>query len=72
MWESRRINLLADEGDAQGGKGGAGGGGAGGGGAGEGGGGGGGRGGAGGVEDDEGIIKTREQGGATPSVLGCD
>lgn len=67
MWESRRINLLADEGDAQGGKGGAGGGGAGGG-----GGGGGGRGGAGGVEDDEGIIKTREQGGATPSVLGCD
>lgn len=63
MWESRRINLLADEGDAQGGKGGAGGGGA---------GGGGGRGGAGGVEDDEGIIKTREQGGATPSVLGCD
>ena len=67
MWESRRINLLADEGDAQGGTGGAGGGGAGGG-----GGGGGGRGGAGGVEDDEGIIKTREQGGATPSVLGCD
>lgn len=67
MWESRRINLLADEGDAQGGKGGAGRGGAGGG-----GGGGGGRGGAGGVEDDEGIIKTREQGGATPSVLGCD
>ena len=67
MWESRRINLLADEGDAQGGKGGAGWGGAGGG-----GGGGGGRGGAGGVEDDEGIIKTREQGGATPSVLGCD
>lgn len=67
MWESRRINLLADEGDAQGGKGGAGGGGAGGGGA-----GGGGRGGARGVEDDEGIIKTREQGGATPSVLGCD
>lgn len=67
MWASRRINLLADEGDAQGGKGGAGGGGAG-----EGGGGGGGRGGAGGVEDDEGIIKTREQGGATPSVLGCD
>lgn len=65
MWASRRINLLADEGDAQGGKGGAGGGGAG-------GGGGGGRGGAGGVEDDEGIIKTREQGGATPSVLGCD
>lgn len=63
MWGSRRINLLADEGDAQGGKGGAGGGGA---------GGGGGRGGAGGVEDDEGIIKTREQGGATPSVLGCD
>lgn len=63
MWASRRINLLADEGDAQGGKGGAGGGGA---------GGGGGRGGAGGVEDDEGIIKTREQGGATPSVLGCD
>ena len=49
MWASRRINLLADEGDAQGGKGG-----------------------AGGVEDDEGIIKTREQGGATPSVLGCD
>lgn len=68
MGASRRINLLADEGDAQGGKGGAGGGGAGGGGA----GGGGGRGGAGGVEDDEGIIKTREQGGATPSVLGCD
>lgn len=67
MWASRRINLLADEGDAQGGKGGAGGGGAGGG-----GGGGGGRGGAGVVEDDEGIIKTREQGGATPSVLGCD
>lgn len=67
MWASRRINLLADEGDAQGGKGGAGGGGAGGG-----GGGGGGRGGAGGVEDDEGIIKTREQGGATPSVLGCN
>lgn len=67
MWASRRINLLADEGDAQGGKGGAGWGGAGGG-----GGGGGGRGGAGGVEDDEGIIKTREQGGATPSVLGCD
>lgn len=67
MWASRRINLLADEGDAQGGKGGAGGGGVGGG-----GGGGGGRGGAGGVEDDEGIIKTREQGGATPSVLGCD
>lgn len=67
MWASRRINLLADEGDAQGGKGGAGGGGAGGG-----GGGGGGRGSAGGVEDDEGIIKTREQGGATPSVLGCD
>lgn len=67
MWASRRINLLADEGDAQGGKGGAGGGGAG-----RGGGGGGGRGGAGGVEDDEGIIKTREQGGATPSVLGCD
>lgn len=67
MWGSRRINLLADEGDAQGGKGGAGGGGAGGG-----GGGGGGRGGAGGVEDDEGIIKTREQGRATPSVLGCD
>lgn len=67
MWASRRINLLADEGDAQGGKGGAGGGGAGGG-----GGGGGGRGGAGGVEDDEGIIKTREQGGATPSVLCCD
>lgn len=67
MWESRRINLLADEGDAQGGKGGAGGGRAGGG-----GGGGGGRGGAGSVEDDEGIIKTREQGGATPSVLGCD
>lgn len=67
MWASRRINLLADEGDAQGGKGGAGGGGAGGG-----GGGGGGRVGAGGVEDDEGIIKTREQGGATPSVLGCD
>ena len=63
MWASRRINLLADEGDAQGGKGGAGGGGA---------GGGGGRGGAGGVEDDEGIIKTREQGGATPSVLDCD
>ena len=63
MWASRRINLLADEGDAQGGKGGAGGGGA---------GGGGGRGGGGGVEDDEGIIKTREQGGATPSVLGCD
>lgn len=63
MWESRRINLLADEGDAQGGKGGAGGSRA---------GGGGGRGGAGGVEDDEGIIKTREQGGATPSVLGCD
>lgn len=63
MWASRRFNLLADEGDAQGGKGGAGGGGA---------GGGGGRGGAGGVEDDEGIIKTREQGGATPSVLGCD
>lgn len=63
MWASRRINLLADEGDAQRGKGGAGGGGA---------GGGGGRGGAGGVEDDEGIIKTREQGGATPSVLGCD
>lgn len=63
MWASRRINLLADEGDTQGGKGGAGGGGA---------GGGGGRGGAGGVEDDEGIIKTREQGGATPSVLGCD
>lgn len=63
MWASRRINLLADEGDAQGGKGDAGGGGA---------GGGGGRGGAGGVEDDEGIIKTREQGGATPSVLGCD
>lgn len=63
MGASRRINLLADEGDAQGGKGGAGGGGA---------GGGGGRGGAGGVEDDEGIIKTREQGGATPSVLGCD
>lgn len=63
MWASRRINLLADEGDAQGGKGGAGGGGA---------GGGGGRGGAGGMEDDEGIIKTREQGGATPSVLGCD
>lgn len=63
MWASRRINLLADEGDAQGGKGGAGRGGA---------GGGGGRGGAGGVEDDEGIIKTREQGGATPSVLGCD
>lgn len=61
MWASRRINLLADEGDAQGGKGGAGGGGAGGGG-----------GGGGGVEDDEGIIKTREQGGATPSVLGCD
>lgn len=71
MWESRRINLLADEGDAQGGKGGAGRGGAGGGGGG-GGGRGGGRGGAGGVEDDEGIIKTREQGGATPSVLGCD
>lgn len=67
MWASRRINLLADEGDAQGGKGGAGGGGAGGG-----GGGGGGRGSTGGVEDDEGIIKTREQGGATPSVLGCD
>lgn len=67
MWASRRINLLADEGDAQGGRGGAGGGGAG-----RGGGGGGGRGGAGGVEDDEGIIKTREQGGATPSVLGCD
>lgn len=67
MWASRRINLLADEGDAQGGKGGAGGGRAG-----RGGGGGGGRGGAGGVEDDEGIIKTREQGGATPSVLGCD
>ena len=63
MGASRRINLLADEGDAQGGKEGAGGGGA---------GGGGGRGGAGGVEDDEGIIKTREQGGATPSVLGCD
>lgn len=63
MGASRRINLLADEGDAQGGKGGAGGGGA---------GGGGGRGGAGGMEDDEGIIKTREQGGATPSVLGCD
>lgn len=63
MGASRRINLLADEGDAQGGKGGAGRGGA---------GGGGGRGGAGGVEDDEGIIKTREQGGATPSVLGCD
>lgn len=63
MWASRRINLLADEGDAQGGKGGAGRGGA---------GGGGGRGGAGGVVDDEGIIKTREQGGATPSVLGCD
>lgn len=63
MWASRRINLLADEGDAQGGKGGAGRGGA---------GRGGGRGGAGGVEDDEGIIKTREQGGATPSVLGCD
>ena len=67
MWASRRINLLADEGDAQGGRGGAGGGGAG-----RGGGGGGGRGSAGGVEDDEGIIKTREQGGATPSVLGCD
>lgn len=67
MWASRRINLLADEGDAQGGRGGAGGGGAG-----RGGGGGGGRGGAGGVEDDGGIIKTREQGGATPSVLGCD
>lgn len=63
MGASRRINLLVDEGDAQGGKGGAGRGGA---------GGGGGRGGAGGVEDDEGIIKTREQGGATPSVLGCD
>lgn len=36
------------------------------------GGGGGGEGGGGGAEDGEGIKQTRERGGATPSVLGCD
>lgn len=37
-----------------------------------GGGGGGGGSGGGGAEDGEGIKQTRERGGATPSVLGCD